>query len=224
MGSLRAIGMDHSEDVIGVLIADDHAIVRAGLRQILADYPDIDVVEEAGNGAEAVERAANPDVHVVLLDISMPDSNVADTLALLRRRQPDLPVLILSMHPEEQYAINLLRLGASGYVSKGREGEELVAAIRAAHQGKRYVSASLAEQLAAEAAGEAAGPLHRTLSAREFQVFSKLAGGMSVSQIAADLCLSVKTVSTHRTRILQKMDMKSNADLTYYAVKNNLIQ
>jgi DNA-binding NarL/FixJ family response regulator len=207
-----------------ILIADDHQIVRAGLKTLLAGYDDFAVAGEAGSGAEAIRMVRDADFDIVLLDITMPDMNGVDTLKQIKRARPELPVLILSMHPEDQYAVNLLRAGASGYVCKEGAPDQLVTAIRTVVQGRRYVSQALGEQLAAGLNGDTQKPLHIELSEREFQVFCKLAAGQAVSQIATELFLSVKTVSTYRSRILEKMKMKTNADLTYYAIKNGLIQ
>jgi two-component system invasion response regulator UvrY len=207
-----------------ILIADDHQIVRAGLKTLLAEYKDLTVAGEAGSGVEAVAMVRESDWDIVLLDISMPDINGVDTLKQIRRAKPDLPVLILSMHPEGQYAVNLLRAGANGYVCKEGAPEQLINAIRTVLKGRRYVSPALGELLASDLSGDTQKPLHSDMSEREFQVFCKLAAGQAVSEIANDLFISVKTVSTYRTRILEKMKMKSNADLTYYAMKNGLIQ
>jgi len=210
--------------MIRILIADDHAIVRAGLRQFIADQVDMEVAAEAASGAEAVAAVRAGDFDVILLDISMPDKNGIDTLKMLRHIKPDLPVLMLSAYAEDQYAVNLLRAGAAGYLNKEAASTQLVGAIRTVVQGRKYVSPSLAQILADGVSGDADRPLHGELSQREFQIFCKLAAGAAVSKIADELNLSVKTVSTYRTRILEKMAMKSNADLTYYAIKNGLIE
>jgi DNA-binding NarL/FixJ family response regulator len=209
--------------MIKILIADDHAIVRAGLRKFLAGVSDMQIAGEAGSSEEVLAQVREAEWNVVLLDLALPDRSGVDTLRLIRQMKPVLPVLILSVYPEDQYAINLLRSGASGYIVKETEPEELIRAIRMVAAGRKYVSASLAQLLASELNG-ADGPLHNELSEREFQVFCKLAAGMSVSQIATELFLSVKTISTYRRRILEKMNMKSNADCTYYAIKNGLIE
>lgn len=206
-----------------ILIADDHQIVRAGIKTLLSEYEDFSVDGEAQSGAETIAMVNQSAWDLVLLDISMPDMNGVDTLQQIRQVKPDLPVLILSMHPEGQYAINLLRAGANGYVCKGGSPEQLVSAIRTVLQARRYVSPALAELLATGLSDENEKPIHSELSNREFQVFCKLAAGQAVSQIATELFLSVKTVSTYRTRILEKMNLKTNAELTYYAIKNNLI-
>jgi len=210
--------------MIRILIADDHAIVRAGLKQFIADQVDMEVAAEAASGAEAIAAVRAGDFDVVLLDISMPDKNGIDTLKTLRHVKPELPVLMLSAYAEDQYAVNLLRAGASGYLNKEAASTQLVGAIRTVVQGRKYVSPSLAQILADGVSGDAERPLHAELSQREFQIFCKLAAGAAVSKIADELNLSVKTVSTYRTRILEKMAMKSNADLTYYAIKNGLIE
>ena len=209
--------------MIRILIADDHAIVRAGLKQFIADQLDMEVAGEAATGSETIALVRAQEFDICLLDISMPDKNGIDTLKSIKHIKPELPVLILSAHAEEQYAVNLLRAGASGYVNKETASTQLVGAVRTAVQGRKYVSPALAQVLAEGISGNGDEPLHGSLSQREFQIFCKLSGGQAVSQIAEELHLSVKTVSTYRTRVLEKMGMKSNADLTYYAVKNGLI-
>lgn len=210
--------------MIRILIADDHAIVRAGLRQFIADQPDMEVTGEAASGSEAVQLVRGAEFDVVLLDISMPDRNGIDTLKTLKQLRPTLPVLMLSGFAEDQYAVNLLRGGASGYLNKEAASTQLVGAIRTVVRGRKFVSPALAQILADGVTGDAERPLHAELSQREFQIFCKLAAGAAVSKIADELYLSVKTVSTYRTRVLEKMGMKSNADLTYYAIKNGLIE
>ena len=210
--------------MIRILIADDHAIVRAGLKQFIADQADMEVSAEASSGSEAIAAVRARDFDVVLLDISMPDKNGIDTLKTLKHVKPELPILMLSAYAEDQYAVNLLRAGAAGYLNKEAASTQLVGAIRTVVHGRKYVSPSLAQILADGVSGDADRPLHAELSQREFQIFCKLAAGAAVSKIADELNLSVKTVSTYRTRILEKMAMKSNADLTYYAIKNRLIE
>lgn len=210
--------------MIRILIADDHEIVRAGLKQFIAGDGDLQVTGEAASGEEAVALVRGGEFDVVLLDIRMPDGSGIDTLKRLKALRPRLPVLMLSGFAEEQYALNLLRAGAAGYVSKEAAPTELVKAIRTVVLGRKYVSSEMAHILASGLAGETDKPLHAQLSQREFQIFCKLAAGESVSQIAEELLISVKTVSTYRTRVLEKMNLKSNADLTYYAIKNGLIQ
>lgn len=210
--------------MIRILIADDHAIVRAGLKQFIAGEPDMQVTGEAGTGKEVIELIRHGEWDVVVLDISMPDHNGVDTLQRLKYLKPDLPVLILSGFPEHQYAVNLMRTGASGYLNKESAPEELVNALRTVVRGQKYVSPRLAQILVNElSARQGERPLHDSLSEREFQIFCKLAAGAGVSRIAESLNLSVKTISTYRTRVLEKMNMKTNADLTSYAIRNRLI-
>jgi DNA-binding NarL/FixJ family response regulator len=210
--------------MIRIFIADDHPILRAGLKTLLAECDDMKVTGEAASGEETIRMIRSGEHDVVLLDITLPDMNGVDALKQIKRYRPELSVLILSMHPEEQYAVNLLRAGASGYVPKEAAPEQLVAAIRTVMSGRRYVSPALAEVLARDLADPDQQPSHSALSEREFQIFCKLAAGMSVSQIGASLNLSVKTISTYRSRILEKMGMKTNADLISYAIKNRLVQ
>lgn len=207
-----------------MLLCDDAPGFRALLRYTLEEDPDVVVVGEAGDGEACLAAITDLRPDVVLLDISMPDKNGIDTLRLLRHIKPDLPVLMLSAYGEDQYAVNLLRAGAAGYLNKEAASTQLVGAIRTVVQGRKYVSPSLAQILADGVSGDGEKPLHAELSQREFQIFCKLASGAAVSKIADELNLSVKTVSTYRTRILEKMAMKSNADLTYYAIKNGLIE
>jgi len=221
IGRASPVLRDH---MIRILIADDHAIVRAGLRQFIADEIDMEVAGEAATGTETVELVRKAEFDVVLLDISMPQGSGVDTLRQLKQIRPDLPVLILSTFAEDRYAVNLLRAGASGYLNKETASSLLIGAIRTVLQGRKYVSPALAEILANDLGGTSDKPAHAQLSQREFQIFCRLAAGVAVSKIADELFLSVKTVSTYRTRVLEKMGMKSNADLTYYAVKNKLIE
>ena len=209
--------------MIRILIADDHAIVRAGLKQFIADEPDMVVAGEAETGGQALGFVRAQEYDIVLLDIFMPDCNGVDTLRSLKQVKPELPVLILSGFSEHQYALNLLRAGASGYVAKESAPEQLVTAIRTVMHGRKYVSPAVAQMLLNDLGSTSDQPLHVRLSEREFQIFCKLAAGLSVSQIAEELSLSVKTVSTYRTRVLEKMNMTTNADLTYYAIKNRLM-
>ncbi len=206
-----------------VLLVDDHGIVRSGLRALIEQEPDIAVTGEAGTGVEAIALVRKEDFDIVLLDIAMPDKDGVDTLRDLRRLKPELPVLILSGYAEELYATNLIRSGCRGYLSKDADPDEIIKAIRTICNGRRYVSAELADLLATQLTKPTDKQVHETLSQREFQVFYKLAGGKSPTEIANELFLSVKTVSTYRARVLEKMNLKSNADLTYYAIKNELI-
>jgi DNA-binding NarL/FixJ family response regulator len=209
--------------MIRILIADDHAIVRAGLKQFIVDQPDMQIAGEAATGSETIALVRGSQFDVVLLDISMPDKNGIDTLKTLKHMHPELPILMLSGFSEDKYAVNLLRAGAAGYLNKEAASTQLVGAIRTVVLGRKFVSPALAQILAQGVTGEADHPLHGELSQREFQIFCKLAAGAAVSKIADELHLSVKTVSTYRSRVLEKMGMKSNADLTYYAIKNGLI-
>lgn len=210
--------------MIRVAIVDDHAIVRAGLRQHLSEHVDLRVTGEAANGREALELARQGETDVMLLDIAMPDQSGVDALGAIKARFPDLPVLMLSGFPEHHYATVLLRQGASGYLTKDCDPDEIVQAIRTVARGRRYISPALAELLADGVAGDGERPPHELLSEREFQVFLHLARGETVGAVADRLCLSVKTVSTYRTRVLEKLQLHSNSDLTYYALKNGLIQ
>jgi len=209
--------------MLRILVVDDHAVVREGVKQILADVSDMVVQGEAGDGREALEKAMQHDYDLILLDISMPGRGGLEILKEIKTRQPKMPVLILSMHPEEQYAIRALRAGAAGYLTKASAPQELIGAIRKASRGGKYVTTSLAEKLAFELDVDTEKPLHETLSNREYQVMLMLASGKTVSEIAEDLCLSAKTISTYRSRIMEKMGMKKNAELTLYAVKNLLV-
>lgn len=209
--------------MIRILVADDHAVVRRGVKQILADVKDMDVVDEAESGAETLAKVLQNDYDVILLDISMPGRSGLEILEDIKSRRPGAAVLILSMHPEEQYAVRALRTGAAGYLTKSSAPHELIGAIRKAASGGKYVTASLAERLAEELEADTKRLPHERLSNREHQVMLMLAEGQSVSDIAGELCLSVKTISTYRTRIMAKMGMKKNAELTLYAVQNQLI-
>ena len=205
-------------------------MVRAGLRQFFADQIDFTVVAEAATGRQALDIVRKGEVDVILMDISMPDQSGVDALAAIKARAPDLPVLILSGFPEEHYATTLLRQGASGYLNKECDPDEIANAIRLVARGRRYISPAVAEQLADSVVGGGSGgsapdkSLHEALSEREFQVFLRLAQGETVGHIAEALFLSVKTVSTYRTRVLEKLKLATNSDLTYYALKNGLIQ
>jgi DNA-binding NarL/FixJ family response regulator len=208
---------------IKILIADDHPIVRAGFKQVISDMPDMLVADEAGNGQEVLHLIGKKDYDLVLLDISMPGRSGLEILKDLKSEKPKLPVLILSIYPEEQYAIRALRAGASGYMTKASAPNELILAIRKISEGGKYISASLAEKLAYYLDGDAIKPPHETLSDREYQVMLMIASGKTVTEIANELCLSVKTISTYRTHILEKMRMKNNAEITLYAVQNKLV-
>jgi DNA-binding NarL/FixJ family response regulator len=210
--------------MIRVGIVDDHAIVRSGLKQFLTEHVDLRVTGEAANGQEALDLARKGEIDVLLLDISMPNSGGVDALSAIKARFPELPVLILSGFPEAHYATTLLRQGASGYLNKECEPEEIVNAIRTVVRGRRYISPAVAELLADHAAGDTEKLPHESLSERELQVFLRLAKGETIGQMAETMFLSVKTVSTYRTRVLEKLKLKTNSELTYYALKNGLIQ
>ncbi len=210
--------------MIRIGIADDHAIVRDGLRRFLSDNVDLRVTGEACNGREALELARGGDIDVLLMDISMPDQSGVDALVAIKARYPDLPVLVLSGFPESHYATTLLRQGASGYLNKECDPEEIATAIRTVFRGRKYISAAVAELLADGLAGNSDKPAHDQLSERELQVFLRLAQGETIGNMAKAMFLSVKTVSTYRTRVLEKLKLTSNSDLTYYALKNGLIQ
>ena len=209
--------------MIRVLIVDDHAIVRQGLKRILSETPDMTVAGEAENGAEALKKIREGEWDVVLLDVSMPGRNGADTLKQILSENRGGKVLILSMYPEDQYAVRLLKAGASGYMTKETAPEELVEAIRKVAQGKKYISPTLAELLLNELDGDMDKPPHDRLSDREYQVFRMLGSGKTVSEIAASMSLSVKTISTHRSHVLEKMKLKNNAEITLYAIQNGLV-
>ena len=207
-----------------VLIADDHAVVRAGLRQFLETEPGIKEIAEAASGSDTLDQLRTWKPELLLLDINMPDRSGLDILKQVRATHPDTKVLVLSGFPERQYAVNVLRAGASGFLSKESAPEELLKAVRTVLSGRRYVSPVLAELLASELDADSQQPMHSRLSEREFQILCKLAAGSSVSEIAVELCISVKTVSTYRSRVLEKMNFKTNADLTSYALRNGMIQ
>jgi two-component system invasion response regulator UvrY len=209
--------------VLRILIADDHPVFRRGLKQIIAETPDMIVADEAADGREALKKAATGDFDVLLLDISMPFKNGVDVLSQLRSERSKLHVLVLSVHLEEQYAVRALKAGASGYLTKESAPEELVAAIRKVSTGGKYVSASLAEHLAAIVQRDGEPVLHENLSHREYQVLCMIASGMTASEAARELSLSVKTISTYRGRILEKLGMKTNAELIRYAIENQLL-
>ncbi len=210
---------------IRVLIADDHAIVREGLKQIIADSSAFAVTGEAGNGVEAIQQARSGAFDIVLLDISMPDRNGIDVLKQLKKEFPALPVLMLTMHREDQYAIRALKAGASGYLNKQSAPAELVNALREVAAGRKFITAALAQELANQFGSndDSGKPPHEALSDREYQTLVMIASGKTVGEIAADLALSVKTVSMYRSRLLQKMNLRHNAELTHYAMRHRLV-
>jgi two-component system, NarL family, invasion response regulator UvrY len=210
--------------MIRIAIVDDHALVRAGLRLFLSEHVDMRVEAECASAREVMDVVRREEADVILLDIAMPGQSGVDALHAIQARAPDLPVLILSSFPEEHYASTLLRQGACGYLPKDCEPQEIVDAIRTVALGRRYVSHTLAERLAAGLNEPLQTPGHEQLSDREFQVFLRLAQGETTGQMAQSLSLSVKTVSTYRSRVMEKMGLQTNSDLTYYAVKNGLLQ
>ncbi|OWW20922.1 response regulator transcription factor [Noviherbaspirillum denitrificans] len=217
--------MTAATETIRILIADDHAIVREGLKQILADTRDMVVAGDAENGNDAIKLARRGDSDVLLLDISMPDKSGIEVLKQVKKESPKLAVLMLSMHREDQYAIRSLKAGAAGYLNKQSAPAELVDAIRQVAAGKKYISPALAQELANQVGDEnRETPPHETLSDREYQTLVMIASGKTVSDIAAELTLSVKTISMYRSRLLQKMKMRHNAELTHYAIKNHLVE
>jgi DNA-binding NarL/FixJ family response regulator len=209
--------------MLRILIADDHPIVRAGLKQILDENPEKVLCEEAQDGHEALHRAIDHKYDLILLDIAMPKMNGLDCLKEIKKEHPEIPVLIISMYPEEQYAIRALKAGASGYLTKQSAADELLLAIRKVLSGGKYVSSSLAEELAWQLEINSGGHPHEKLSDREYQVLRLIASGKTITLIAEELYLSVKTISTYRARILEKMNLKNNAELTHYAIKNHLV-
>ncbi len=210
--------------MIKVIIVDDHSVVRKGLRQIIEETNDIVVADEASSGYELLERIREKNYDVVLLDISMPGKDGLDTLKEIRNFKPDIKVLMFTVYPEEQYAVRVLKAGAYGYINKESEPDEIIGAIRKVSQGRKYVSPELAELLAANIGSSAEAAKHEILSDREFQVMCMIASGKTVREIAEELALSINTISTYRIRILEKMNMKSNAELTHYAIRNNLVE
>ncbi len=221
---MPARGIEHGQPV-RVLVADDHAIIREGLKQIIADSGDFAVNGEAETGLQAIQQARSGAFDIVLLDISLPDRNGIDVLKQLKKELPTLPVLILTMHREDQYAIRALKAGASGYLNKQGAPAELVNALREVTAGRKYITPALAQELANQVgSGDDSGkPSHETLSDREYQTLVMIASGKTVGEIAAELALSVKTVSMYRSRLLQKMKLRHNAELTHYAIRHKLV-
>ncbi|HZS12364.1 MAG TPA: response regulator transcription factor [Nitrospirales bacterium] len=209
-------------DIVKVLVADDHAVVREGLKQIISETSDIVVAGEARTGQEVLDMVRSVDLDLVLLDIAMPGRSGLDTLTHIKRERPSLPVLILSIHPEDQYAVRVLKAGASGYLTKDSAPDQLVAAIRKVMTGGKFISTTLAERLAFELGVETDKPMHELLSDREYEVLCMIAMGKTVKEIADKLSLSVKTISTYRARVLEKMRMKNNAELTHYVIREGL--
>jgi DNA-binding NarL/FixJ family response regulator len=206
-----------------ILVADDHAVVRAGIKQLVADYPGITVAGEARSGQEVLDNVSKNQYDVVLLDISMPGITGLDILKELKSRKPSLPVLMLTIHPEEQYAVRAFRAGASGYLTKGCTPDELIDALNRISSGGNYVSSSLAERMALNLGTDIDRLPHESLSDREYQVMCMLASGKKVKEIATELILSIKTVATYRSRILSKMKFRNTVELTRYAILNDLL-
>lgn len=209
--------------MLKIIIADDHGIFREGLKQIIAGTANMTVADEAADGSELLAKLRTYDYDLAILDISLPGRSGLEILTEIKRIKPKLPVLILSMHPEDQYAMRALKSGASGYLTKGSSSQELIEALQKIALGKKYVSASMAEILASRIGTGSDGPLHERLSDREFQVMRMIAAGVTPRKIAEELLVSIKTVNTYRIRVLQKMEMKCNADLTRYAIQHKLI-
>lgn len=208
---------------VRILVADDHAVFREGLKQVISKTSNLTVVDEAGNSQELLSKIKHNDYDLVILDISMPGRNGLDALMELKNLKPQLPVLVLSMHPEEQYALRAYKLGASGYLTKGSPSHELLDALQKISLGKKYVSSALAESLVTSLSDPAPQDLLQNLSNREYQVMFLIASGKPVGKIAVEISLSVKTVSTYRANILRKLNMKNNAELTRFAIENHLL-
>jgi two-component system, NarL family, invasion response regulator UvrY len=209
--------------MLKILIADDHTLFRKGLQHILSEYPEPVVTDEANSGQEVLDKIWHNEYDMVLLDITMPGMTGLEALKQLKNDRPKLPVLVLSMHPEEQYAVRVIRAGASGYLRKESAPDELITAIQRISAGRKYITSSLAERLADDVEPTAEKPLHDTLSDREFEVFRMIAGGKTITQIAEALFLNSRTISTYRSRILEKMQMKTNAELIRYAIKHQIL-
>jgi len=208
--------------VIKIIIADDHPIVRKGIKQLIDETPDLTVVDEARDGREVLEKIFKQPIDVLLLDISLPVISGFEIIKEIKNKQPQFKILVLSMHPEEQYAVRVLKAGASGYLTKESAPDELINALRKVARGGKYITTSLAEKLAFDLEKDNDQPRHELLSDREYQVLLLLGKGKTVGQIAKDLFLSVKTISTYRSRILEKMGMRSNAEIIRYVVENKL--
>ena len=206
-----------------ILIVDDHSIVRQGMKQIITQVPGMVIAGEAATGHEALNLIRDTAYNIVVLDISLPGRDGLEILKDIKRERPDLPVLVLSMHSEEQYALRVLKDGAAGYITKGSAAEELVKAIRTIAKGRKYITASIAEKLTLQIDVDYRKPVHEKLSDREYQVMCMIAAGKTVKEIAVELCLSAKTVSTYRSRVLEKMNIKTNAEIIHYALKQGLV-
>lgn len=207
--------------MLKICIVDDHPIVRQGLKQILADAPDMTLVCELTNGLEVLDAVKKIDCDIVVMDITLPGMNGIDALKQIKREKPELPVLMLSIHPEDEYAVRALKAGASGYLTKGSAPNELLGAIRTVASGNKYITSSLAEELISDIQGGGKQP-HEQLSNREYEIMCMIASGKRIKEIASELMISTKTVSTYRTRILEKMKMASNAEITRYVLENHI--
>jgi two-component system invasion response regulator UvrY len=210
--------------MIKILIADDHPIVRMGLKQVVGDTANVRVVDEAGTGEEVLSKVSANKYDVILLDVTLPDMSGLDVLKRIKQMKPNMPVLILSIHPEKYYAVQALRAGASGYVTKNRAAKELIEAINKVATGGKYISASLAEILASNLNVGLEIPSHQKLTHREYEIMLLIASGVTLKEIAHKFSISTKTVSTHRFRILKKMGMRNNADLIHYGIENQLLE
>lgn len=206
-----------------ILIADDHSIVREGLKQVLMDTPDMVVADEAKDGNETLSKVLESDFDVVVLDISMPGKNGLEVLREIKNHKPKLPVLVLSVYPENQYALRVLKAGAAGYLTKESAPDELIHALKKVANGAKYISSAVLEEIAGTLDVNAERPVHERLSDREFQVLRMIGSGRTIREVAEELEINIKTVSTYRARILEKMRMKNNAELTHYAVINQLV-
>jgi two-component system invasion response regulator UvrY len=219
---LKCHFINSKKEMIKVLIVDDHPVVRKGLKNILEACPEIKVTGEAGQGSELIEKAIHNYFDVILLDISLPGRNGLDLLKVIKSINQGIAVIILSIHPEEQYAVRALKLGAAGYLTKSTAPDELITAVKRAAQGRKYITSTIAEALAFNISYRK--PLHKTLSNREFEVMCLLAEGKSLSEIAEELSLSIKTISTYRKRILIKMNLKNTSGIIRYAIKAGLVE
>lgn len=209
--------------MIRIFITDDHSLIREGLKKIINDEKDISIIGEAGNAKDTMSFVLNKNIDILILDLNLPDKSGLDLLKELKSLKPELKILILSMHPEDRFAMRVLRGGASGYITKESVGEELVRAIRKVYNGGKYVSESLAEMLAFEIQGGGDKPIHEILSDREFQVLQMIASGKTLAEISEALSLAVTTISTYRARVLEKLNLHSNAELIHYAITNKLL-
>jgi len=209
--------------MIRIFITDDHSLIREGLKKIINDEKDISIIGEAGNAKDTMSFVLSKNIDILILDLNLPDKSGLDLLKELKSLKPELKILILSMHPEDRFAMRVLRAGASGYITKESVGEELVRAIRKVYNGGKYVSESLAEMLAIEIQGGGDKPIHEILSDREFQVLQMIASGKTLAEISEALSLAVTTISTYRARVLEKLNLHSNAELIHYAITNKLL-